>query len=250
MRAALLLLCALLTTSVNGQTNSNPTSARDYFNELKAANEFKTYSDEYVCFYEDDIPSFLVAARGEDVVQLMELNGERHSKELASVKGHLFYKTYYKGVLTGTLDDMPPTKELSSGSSASYQTVGNVKGGKLTATYIVNWATGRIRFTVETGTIGDRGYSIRERYGKCEFIHPDTPVLLDQTIPEQLRANRCFQSKSAEGRERMVRDLKALSPADYGKTMKDLTVINASDRLLGTRKRAGSVPRDPSPASC
>ena len=79
----------------------SPITARDYYNELNAANEFKAYSDEYVCFYEDDVPSFLVAAKGEDVLQLMESNGEKISKDLTAVKGHLLYKTYYKGVLTG-----------------------------------------------------------------------------------------------------------------------------------------------------
>jgi hypothetical protein len=63
----------------------------------------------------------------------------------------------------------------------------------------------------------------------------DAQMHLDQTIPKELRENRCFQSKTAEEQERWLRELNALSPAEFEKTMKDLTVINASDHLLGTK---------------
>jgi hypothetical protein len=58
---------------------------------------------------------------------------------------------------------------------------------------------------------------------------------VDKTIPKELRENRCFQSKTAEEQKRWLRELNALSPAKFEKTMKDLTVINASDSLLGTK---------------
>ena len=234
LRAAT-LLAALLAAQ---QPPSNPVTARDYYNELKAANEFKTYGDEYVCFYDDDVPSFLVAARGEDVVQLRESNGERITKDFrAAATGHLFYKTYYKGVLTANAEEMPPVKDASSYSNVSYQTIFTHRDNKtkFTITYTVNWATGRIRMTVETGTIGTQGYSMNERFGKCEFIHPETAVLLDESIPKELRENRCFQSKSAEDRKKWLDQMNTMPRADYEKTIKDLSVINASDRLTGAR---------------
>ena len=143
------LLAALLVSTQ--QQQANPVTARDYYNELKAANEFKTYGDEYVCFFEDDVPSFLVAARGEDVIVLKESNGEPITKEFrAGATGHLFYKTYYKGVLTGNAAEMPPVKDASSYSNISYQASFTHRDNKttFTITYSVNWATGRIRMTV------------------------------------------------------------------------------------------------------
>lgn len=237
LTAIVLLVGVLSAAPINGQNThapSSPVTARDYYDELSAANEFKRYSDEYVCFYEDDTPSFLVAAKGEDVLQLMALNGEKISKDLTPVKGHLFYKTYYKGVLTGSLEEMPP-KDVSGDSNVSYQAVWTKGRKAFTITYIVNWATGRIRMTVETGTLGDHNYSMYERYGKCEFIHPETPVLLDETIPKELRENRCFQSKTAEERVRWLHDLTDLPPAEFEKTIRDLAAVNAADRLLGTK---------------
>jgi hypothetical protein len=231
-------LGALLAMSTNGQSKTaNPVTARDFYEELKAANEFKTYADEYVCFYDDDIPSFLVAAKGEDSLLLMAANGEKVTKETGTVKGHLFYKTYYKGVLTGDLEEMPPKKDSQSGDNISYQDKAILRDSKatMTITYNVNWATGRIRFTVEAGTPGVRGYSNHERYGKCEFIHPETPILLDQSIPKELRENRCFQSKTPEERDRWLREIVALPKTDFEKTMKDLGQVNEADRLSGTK---------------
>jgi hypothetical protein len=98
-----------------------------------------------------------------------------------------------------------------------------------------DWATGRISITVETGTQGNRDYSIQSRYGKCEFIHPETSLILDQSIPKELRENRCFLSKAAEDRQHMLHELNELPPAEFERTIKDLTAINAADRLLGTK---------------
>ena len=238
MKAEWLLIGALFALPLNRQqTPANPVTARDYYNELNAANEFKTYSDEYVCFYEDDVPSFLVAAKGEDVLQLTESNGEKISKELTAVKGHLFYKTYYKGVLSGGLEEMPPVRDTIGYSTVNYRVTLTQHTGKvpLTITYSINWSTGRIRMIVETGTVGSRNYSMQDRSGKCEFIHPQTAVLLDQTIPKELRENRCFQSKSAEERKRFLGEVSAMPQADFEKTMKDMSVINASDRLTGAK---------------
>jgi len=53
----LTVLCAGFSLGARAQT------ARDYFNELKAAQTFNHYKDEYICFRDDDVPSFAVVAK-------------------------------------------------------------------------------------------------------------------------------------------------------------------------------------------
>lgn len=66
----LLMLCLGLAVSASGQT------AHDYFNELKAANTFNHYRDEYVCFADEDVPSFAIIAKVSDVVEQKKKVGE------------------------------------------------------------------------------------------------------------------------------------------------------------------------------
>src|SRR5260370_2273674 len=73
-------------------------TARDYFKELKAANTFNHYKDEYVCFRDDDVPTFAIIAKGSDVIDTMKKNGEKGTKMMLPVKDSLFVQTYYKGV--------------------------------------------------------------------------------------------------------------------------------------------------------
>jgi hypothetical protein len=47
--------------------------------------------------------------------------------------------------------------------------------------------------------------------------------------------NRCFRAKSAAEQWQLLRDLDALSDAEFKKTIADLNAINAADRLLGTQ---------------
>lgn len=75
-----------------------PLTARDYFNELKAANNFNRYSDTFVCFRDDDSPSFAVIARGSDIIDEMKQAGHTPEKAVLSAKNELFVQTYYKGV--------------------------------------------------------------------------------------------------------------------------------------------------------
>jgi hypothetical protein len=66
MRPIILLSFLCLANVAQAQT------AREYFNELKAANAFNRYSDEYVCFRDDDVPSFVVIARGSSIIEHMK----------------------------------------------------------------------------------------------------------------------------------------------------------------------------------
>jgi hypothetical protein len=50
-----------------------------------------------------------------------------------------------------------------------------------------------------------------------------------------LLENRCYLSKTPADRADFLKQVKALSNADFAKTMKDLEAINAGDRLLGTK---------------
>ena len=47
--------------------------------------------------------------------------------------------------------------------------------------------------------------------------------------------NRCFQSKPALTQWELLRELDALPKAEFDKTISDLNVINASDRLTGSQ---------------
>ena len=173
MRLIITVLVAILALPASGQTPT-PVTARDYYNELNTANVFQTYADEYVCFYDDDIPSFAIVAKGEDVLRHMEqTNKSKPSREMMQAKDGLFLKTYYKGLLSGDADWFPRVKEVTGDTTVRYRTVGTMKSGwRLTATYTINWTTNRIWFLVETGSAGERGYSRNERFGKCELIHP------------------------------------------------------------------------------
>ena len=51
-------------------------TAHDYFNELKAANALNHYKDEYVCFRDDDVPTFVVLAKVNEVIEDMKKAGD------------------------------------------------------------------------------------------------------------------------------------------------------------------------------
>jgi len=145
-------------------------TARDYFKELKAANTFNHYKDEYVCFPEDDTPSFAIIAKVSDVMEHMKQAGDAAGvKTMALAKDSLLVKTYYKGV--GSDDYMyDPVKKVQTDDSKEYFIEFKAPSpGKMV--YSINWATGRYLLRVFMFQ-KSRTIPAAETARRCELIHP------------------------------------------------------------------------------
>lgn len=149
-------------------------SARGYFKELKQANAFNHYGDEYVCFRDDDVPSFAVVAKIDDIIDRMKTAGNKAGvKDLEKAKGGLTVETYYKGVSNGTDVFDARERDVQSGDSKDYSYKFAAKNpGKIL--YSINWATGRYRLRIFMYQ-KSRTIPAVEGSGKCELIHPTQP---------------------------------------------------------------------------
>jgi hypothetical protein len=150
--------------------NSRAQTARNYFNELKNADTFNRYSDEYVCFADSDAPSFAVMSTTDSILQRMKRNGEKISKEMAQeMKGGLAVQTYFKGVANKVIvyDEQ---KEMERADNTYSIEFGSPFKGKMV--YKINWITGRYRLQVFAA---NKAVPASEASGKCELIHPDAP---------------------------------------------------------------------------
>ena len=153
---------------------SSAQTAHDYFKELKAANTFDHYKDEYVCFRDDDTPSFAIVAKVSDVIEHMKQNGDTSGiKNLQAAKTALIVETFYKGVSSGTnIFDLAKREDSSEDSKDySYEFAGKNPGKML---YSINWATGRYLLRVYMYQ-KSRTIASAEGSGKCELIHPAQP---------------------------------------------------------------------------
>jgi hypothetical protein len=137
MRLAVAALVLVGSAAVSAQQGKEPHTARDYFNELKAANNFNHYKDTYVCFADDDAPSFAVIARGSDIIDEMTKAGAVPDKSVLQAKSLLFVETYYKGVSNKTQVYEPAGKE---GTDWDIEFNSPIHGRML---YSINWTTGR-----------------------------------------------------------------------------------------------------------
>ena len=160
-----LVICGL----TPGQTQTQ--TARDYYNELKAANSFARYRDEYVCFPDDDAPSFAIMARASDVIEHMKRNGDKAGAEtLKQAKDTLFVHRYYKGV-GGEEYIFEPVKKGGDDENVDYMIeFGKPKPGKMV--YSINWTTGRYVLRVYMYQ-HSKDLPAADGAGKCELIHPD-----------------------------------------------------------------------------
>jgi hypothetical protein len=140
-------------------------SARDYFNELKAANNFSHYKDTFVCFSDDDNPGFAVISRGTDVLDEMRKAGVKPDKLMIQSRDLLFVETYYKGISNDTAIYDPVGKS----GTQWFGEFTSPMHGKIV--YSFNWVTGRYRMSVY---VLDRSQTVpaKEVFGKCELIHP------------------------------------------------------------------------------
>jgi len=154
-------------------TPAQTQTARDYFNELKAANTFIHYKDEYVCFRGDDTPTFAVIAKVNDIIRDMEkVSDAAGVKTTARVKNDLFVKTYYKGI--GSEDyiyEAAKKDQTDDNQEYSIEFKGSSPGKMV---YSINWTTGRYLLWVYIFQ-KSRVVPSADGAGKCELIHPSPP---------------------------------------------------------------------------
>jgi hypothetical protein len=143
-----------------------PLTARDYFNELKAANNFNHYGDTYVCFRDDDVPGFAIISRGSDIIDEMKKAGHPPEKDVLEAKNVLFVQTYFKGVANSRqpYDPVPGKEGTDWDAEFSKPLHGRIA-------YLINWKTGRYRMLTYALDY-DKSSPAAESSGKCEVIHP------------------------------------------------------------------------------
>lgn len=151
----------------------NPLTARDYYNELKAANGFARYKDTYACFRDDNVPTFYVISRASDVIYEMRKAGAAPPKDLLKAKDFLFIETYYKGVSNGVQMYDPVGKEGTDWQVEFRRPPAPIH---LRIRWSINLLTGRYRMLLYALDRSDT-LPTAEVAGKCEAIHarPETP---------------------------------------------------------------------------
>jgi len=148
-----------------GVAASQDMTGREYFNELKAANVFNHFSDEYVCFHDDNGPGFATMAKGADMVADSMKVPTGTEKERKTFLKSIFVRTYYKGVANGDLGMFEPVGTEGTAYSLEANKPMHVK-----MVYNVNWTTGRFRlqvYALEHSSTVPAG----ETSGRCELIH-------------------------------------------------------------------------------
>jgi hypothetical protein len=141
-------------------------TARDYYKELKDANNFSHYKDICVCFKDDDVPSFTVLARGSEIIDEMKKAGEPSDDTMLKAAKFLFVETYYKGVVSNKTEIYEPVGTDGTDFDTEF---GKPFHGKMV--YIINWVTGRYRLQV-FDLDKNKDVAAGEDSGKCELIHP------------------------------------------------------------------------------
>lgn len=164
--AALVLMSAVVVSA----QEKPPLSARDYFNELKAANNFNRYKDTFVCFSDDDNPGFAVISRGSDVIDEMKKAGHTPEKAVLEGKKTLFVQTYFKGV-ANTPEIYDPV-----GNDGTDWDIEYTKPLHMRMLYSINWKTGRYRMLVYALDY-NKTLPADEKSGKCEPIHAETKLI-------------------------------------------------------------------------
>jgi hypothetical protein len=144
---------------------SQDMTGREYFNELKAANAFNHFSDEYVCFHDDNGPAFATIAKGADMVAHGLKLPAGTEKERKTFLKSIFVNTYYKGVANGDAEMFEP-----SGTEGTAYSLEANKPMHVKMVYSINWTTGRYRLQVYAL---DHNATVPagETSGKCELIH-------------------------------------------------------------------------------
>jgi hypothetical protein len=175
MRNAHVLLVALTclassraATAQSASGGIQPTG-RDYFNELRDANAFNHYGDEYVCFPDEDKGNFAIVAKTKDIEKMMAANSKAGAKQKPLAGEGLAVQTYFKGVASGTQIYDKVDKDSDEGWSVEFK---SPLHGKMV--YLINWATGRYRLLV-FALDQSKTLPAKEISGKCELIHAWDP---------------------------------------------------------------------------
>lgn len=164
------LLCSIVSRAANAQTasgNLQPT-ARDYFNELRDANAFTHYGDEYVCFPDEEKGNFTIIARTKDI-EKMEAAYRKPGEKPKALGDELVEQPYYKGVASGTT--LYEKVEKDSDEKWSVEFKSPLHGKEV---YLINWITGRYRLQI-FALDHSKTLPSFEASGKCEIIHPWSP---------------------------------------------------------------------------
>ena len=167
MRNVCLFLIELtcLGPSVTAQTAQ---TGRGYFDELRDANAFNHYGDEYVCFPDEDRGNFAIVAKTKDVEKMVGANSKAGAKP--RMADGLVVHTYFKGVSTGQQIFDKVDKDSDEGWSLEFK---SPMHGKMV--YRINWTTGRYRLLVYALN-HSKTMPASEASGKCELIHPWSPA--------------------------------------------------------------------------
>jgi hypothetical protein len=156
------------------QQDKHPQNARDYFVELRDLNEFRHYTDKYVCFLDgNDEQGFAIMTTFADIRNAMSRNGEKEGLKITAKHEGLLVQTYFKGVKN---DDEPLIYDRITDSEYQIDYDAPVHHGR--SIYLINWKTGRYRLQVFALDYSKEAPAL-EVSGKCELIHPnDVPSVL------------------------------------------------------------------------
>jgi hypothetical protein len=149
--------------------------ARRYFAEMRDANAFNRYPDKYVCFRDDNVPSFVIVSTIEDMVDAATRSGDKETaRTFAKTGDGLMVHTYYKGVAS---DDGILYGKIRNGE---YQRELDMPTHQhIPVAYDINWKTGRYLFKVYPPGRSKTSQAM-EVSGRCELIHPaDTPTVVE-----------------------------------------------------------------------
>lgn len=164
MRNALLFILTLMCLAASAQTV--PT-AREYFEELRNANAFNHYGDEYVCFPDKDKGGFAIVARTKDIEKMAAANNKGTKPK--ALGDALIVQPYFKGVSSGQQILDKARKDSDEEWSLEFK---SPMHGKIV--YRINWITGRYRLLVYALN-HSKTLPADEISGKCELIHPWSP---------------------------------------------------------------------------
>jgi hypothetical protein len=168
--SCLLLVCLAASVAITqNPPGSSKLTARDYFKELRDANTFTHFGDEYVCFPDEDNGGFAIMAKSKDIEKMKAATAKPGEKRESLGDATLIVQSYFKGVANQPLLYDPVSKDSDVKWSLEFKSPIH---GKMV--YAINWTTGRYRLLIYA-LDHSRTVPAEEISGKCELIHPWSP---------------------------------------------------------------------------